>query len=155
MKTVPATLMMIVISSSVAQAEPVIAASSELSSDMLGSWAFSTDRYASGVCQMTGSLTVFMNDDNTGALDCELTAIEDCGFGRSIVAQTCQISAEGDEFLLESQIEEYIERMPNVMGIYMPDNFIISEVSGDEMLGRLISASTASAIFVRDEGNIS
>ena len=155
MKSVPATLFVIATCLSVAQAEPAVTARSEFNADMLGSWSFSTDRYANGICQMTGTLTVFPGQTNANGLECELTAVEDCGFGRSVVAQTCQITADNTEYLLESEIVEFFERMPNVMGVYMPDHFIISDVTGDEMHGRLVSASTAAAIFVRDEGNIS
>ena len=159
MKTVPAAAFLvlagILASPPTVAAEPAMNTSSELSSDILGSWAFSTDDYAYGYCQMTGTMTVFPSRDRDDVFDCELTAVEVCGGARSVVAQTCEIRAEGDQYLVESEIEQFIERMPDVIGEYLPDHFVLTDVSADEMIGQLLSASTAPVRFVRNEGNIS
>lgn len=155
MKLVPATLLMIASSLSIAQAEPTIMARSELSEDMMGSWAFSTEPYANGLCRMSGTMTVFgLNADATG-LECELTASEDCGFGRSVVAQTCQITQSAGALQVESEVQQFIERMPFVLGEYLPDHFILNDISTSQMRGQLMSAATAPVLFTRNEGNVS
>lgn len=145
------------VSSLSASAEPRTAVNSlaEASIDKLrGDWNFSTDFYRSGYCQMSGRLTVFSPKSETPSAACSLTAVEVCGEERSVVEQSCEISLEDDAAVIESEIEQFIERKSNSLG-YLPDNFSLSNISSDEMSGALKSAVSARVIFRRAEGAIS
>lgn len=122
--------------------------------DLRGEWGFATETYRSGLCQMSGSLTVFASRPNATDASCSLTAIEVCGNERSVVEQSCQISVDDEGALIESKIEQFIERKPNSLG-YLPDNFTLTSVNSSEMAGALQSAVSAQVIFRRVEGAIS
>lgn len=122
--------------------------------ELIGEWGFSTQNYRSGLCQMSGNLIVFPGREDETSAACSMTAVEICGTERSVVEQSCQISLEGNGAVIVSEIEQFIERKPNSLG-YLPDNFILSEVSPSEMSGTLQSAVSASVIFRRVEGAIS
>ncbi|MAK60674.1 MAG: hypothetical protein CMK09_06820 [Ponticaulis sp.] len=119
-----------------------------------GSWSFETDPYRSGFCQMTGNLTVFPEDELSGTATCQLTAVEVCGQERSVVQQSCTMVLSEGNAVIESAIEQFIERKPSSVG-YLPDNFTLNELASDEMSGELDSAVSSFVVFRRPEGGIS
>ena len=121
--------------------------------ELLGKWTFSTGEYRGGACQMSGFMSVYPSE-KTNALRCELTAIEKCSFGHSTVLQACTLHKSGDRVSITSTVVEIIESKPNSLG-YLPDNFVLTVASPSRMFGALISAVTASAVFLRAEGTIS
>lgn len=122
--------------------------------ELSGEWGFTTENYRSGLCQMSGNLSVFPDREGDTSAACSLTAVEICGTERSVVEQSCQISLEGNGAVIVSEIEQFIERKPNSLG-YLPDDFTLTEISSSEMSGALQSAVSASVIFRRVEGAIS
>ena len=122
--------------------------------DLSGDWSFTTDRYRSGQCVMTGSLYVYAPTTDDTGYQCTLTSVETCGAERSIVEQTCTMSSVRGGLLIASQIQSFIQEKPSSIG-YLPDNFILTDVTADEMSGELRSAVTSPVLFVRTEGTIS
>ena len=123
-------------------------------SSLGGGWNFSTDVYRSGFCKMTGNLVVFPEEQPSETASCQLTAVEECGDERSVVQQSCSLTLTSGTVVIESEIEQFIERKPSSMG-YLPDNFILTEVSAVEMTGALDSAVSSFVVFRRQYGGIS
>ncbi len=126
--------------------------------DVLGSWTFQTKPYRGGACGMTGMMRL-THDDEDGAYDCELTAVEVCSmWGRSVVVQSCKARRFGDQVSVRSTIEEMLESKfePGTGGFsYVPDNFALTVQSAERMYGALISAVNAPVEFRRTPEGVS
>ena len=118
-----------------------------------GTWQFETDPYAEGLCRMEGTLSLVQLGTQED-FDCEITAIETCPNGTSIVVQSCDVNLQGNRMSLRSEIVDLLQTKPGSIG-YLPDDFELTVESDTSMTGTLVSAVDAIVRFSRANGAIS
>lgn len=119
-----------------------------------GDWVFRTEPYRSGFCVMSGRMSVFaprVDEDKDG---CALTAVEICGDEKSIVEQSCRVSAREGRVYVDSEIINMLQTKPSSTG-YAPDNFVFVDVTSTRLDGYLVSAVSAPVVFSRPDGGLS
>lgn len=122
--------------------------------NLSGHWTFKTEPYRNGVCTMRGSLTL-IEDYGTSGYACELTAVETCNpQGESIVLQSCNVSQNGQELTIRSEVIDLLQEKPGSTG-YVPDHFVLTIDSQSEMNGQLVSAVQAPVRFSKETAGIS
>ena len=120
---------------------------------VLGGWQFQTEDYRDGYCTMHGTMFAYPNADLSG-VECEFTAIENCGGEQSIVEQSCQVDESEGILAIKSTVTNMLEEKSWSIG-YSPDDFYISSVKETEMRGELVSSVRASVVFRRMKGGMS
>lgn len=118
--------------------------------DISGDWTFVAN--VDPVCSFSGSALLTRTEGPT-QFGCELTAIQVCPSGTWQVRQSCSANTVGDELVITSQIEEFIQGEQT--GGYRPDNFKLKIKSADHMRGVLISWGAHIAEFRRSDGAMS
>lgn len=120
------------------------------SSALLGEWSFiaNTDEE----CSFTGTALLTRTEDEN-RFGCELTALQMCSVETWQVRQSCSAVRVGDQLVINSTIEEFLQGQPD--GRYRPDNFSLMIKSADYMRGVLISWGSHIAEFRRADGTIS
>ena len=131
---------------------PALAIADEAASlpDISGDWTFVAN--VDPVCTFSGTALLTKTDDPT-RYGCELTAIQVCDAETWQVRQSCQATTIGDELVISSQIEEFVQGEQT--GAYRPDNFKLKIKSADHMRGVLISWGAHIAEFRRSDGAMS
>lgn len=133
-----------------ANAEKASTAASEEIADITGEWSFVAK--TPDECSFTG-VALLLPGETEDRFSCELTATQQC-FGETWqVRQTCAATKVGDQLVITSTIEEFLQGEPD-MG-YKPDNFSLKIKSSDYMRGVLLSWGTHIAEFRRADGTIS
>lgn len=117
--------------------------------DISGQWAFEAN--TNDECSFTG-LALLMPTENPNRFECELTALQVCNVETWQVRQSCTAVRLGDQLIIDSEIEEFIQGEDS--GAYMPDDFTLKIKSGDHMRGVLRSWGQHIAEFRRAEGVI-
>ncbi|MEL6257662.1 MAG: hypothetical protein AAFQ67_01205 [Pseudomonadota bacterium] len=122
--------------------------------DIIGAWAFETNRYHGGACRLRG--TLHLRDNKTAdSYACALTAVEECDFDEpSVVEQSCQAERTGDALTILSTVDAIRQPVDGSL-TYYPDNFALTVESPDQMIGFLLSAVEATAEFRRTSEAIS
>ncbi|MAK60673.1 MAG: hypothetical protein CMK09_06815 [Ponticaulis sp.] len=117
--------------------------------DISGEWAFEAN--TNDECSFTG-LALLTRTDDPDRFECELTALQVCNVETWQVRQSCSAVRLGDQLIIDSTIEEFIQGRD--IGAYMPDDFTLKIKSGDHMRGVLRSWGQHIAEFRRAEGVI-
>lgn len=120
------------------------------SANIAGEWSFVAN--TGPECTFSGT-ALLLETDEPGRYGCELTAVQVCVVDTWQVRQSCAASRVGDEVVIVSRIEEYIQGTDS--GSYRPDNFKLTIKSADLMKGVLISWGYHLAEFRRSEGSTS
>ncbi len=115
-----------------------------------GQWMFTS--WTDDACAFRG--TAHLSATRTPQLyDCELTAHQVCPSVTWRVRQSCTARRVGDQLIINSRIEEFLEGEPTEA--YWPDNFILSIHSDNRMTGSLLSHGSHASEFTRTEGGTS
>lgn len=122
----------------------------ESETDITGEWSFVAK--TPDECSFTG-VALLMPGDTKDQYACELTATQQCFAETWQVRQSCSATQVGDQLVITSTIEEFIQGSEN-QG-YKPDNFSLKIKSSDHMRGVLLSWGTHIAEFRRADGTIS
>lgn len=117
--------------------------------DIAGEWSFVAQ--TDDDCSFTG-VALLTKTDNPNKFGCELTALQVCTVETWQVRQSCAANRLGDQLIITSQIEEFIQGEET--GAYMRDNFSLKIKSADLMRGVLLSWGSHIAEFRRSEGVI-
>lgn len=117
--------------------------------DVSGEWSFVAQ--TDDDCSFTG-VALLTRTENPNKFDCELTALQVCTVETWQVRQSCTANRLGDQLIITSQIEEFIQGAET--GAYMRDNFSLKIKSADLMRGVLLSWGSHVAVFRRSEGVI-
>lgn len=127
-----------------------IAAADE-AANVAGHWTF-TARVGLG-CEFGGK--AFLEQVEPNKFEGELTARQSCPElpDDYIVRQDCQASRLGNQLSVRCEIKEFLTDFESAY--YYPDNFTLTIASSDRMHGALVSATTAPAVWQRDEAGIS
>lgn len=122
------------------------AAASELDekTSALGSWSFIAK--TADACEFTG-IAHLTEGETPDIHTCELTARQACPDLTYVVRQSCRARRSGDQLIISSQIEEFLEGEPT--SLYWPDNFILTIESENRMIGALLSHGSHAAEFRR------
>lgn len=126
--------------------------------NILGQWAFTAQ--TPDYCTFSGSAFLSAGPVEGGderaeeTYGCELTARQSCSDGTWVVEQSCTASRLGDELIIISKVETFLQGDPDVVD-YLPDNFRLNIVSGSLMVGSLVSWGVHEAEFRRPDGAIS
>lgn len=118
--------------------------------NITGEWSFIAN--TGPECSFSGS-ALLSATEKPSRYACELTAVQICPTSKWQVRQTCAATRIGDEVIIASKIEEYIEGEPDKG--YKPDNFKLTIKSPDLMKGVLVSWGFHNAEFRRVEGAVS
>lgn len=121
-----------------------------VSANIAGEWSFIAN--TGPECEFTGNALLTATEDPR-EYACELTAYQVCPTETWQVRQSCTAFRDGDEVVINSRIEEFIQGEPGPS--YRRDNFKLTIVSSDKMIGSLVSWGYHSAVFLRSEGTIS
>ena len=116
-----------------------------------GRWVF-TAQIGNG-CDFGGQ--AFLEQINPNQYEGELTATQSCVSLPEdyIVRQACKASRLGDQLSVRCEIVEFLNDFSSEF--YYPDNFTLTIASSERMHGALVSASTAPAVWQRNDGGIS
>jgi hypothetical protein len=117
--------------------------------DITGSWSFQTEPYGLD-CRMNGTMTISASRVE-GVYSCALLAEETCGGETWNARQSCMVVRRSTGLFISSRVEE-VEGNP---GAYLPDDFLLTSISNQQMRGELRSAAIAPVIFIRAVGAIS
>jgi len=124
-------------------------ASAQEFNDLSGTWAFQTSPYGNAQFAVLMSGAATMSASAPGRYDIRLIANEiiiDRASGQSQVItarQTCTGETSGAQFSIACQMAEPLEG-------YEPDNFVLQAgEDGDQLVGALSSAASATAAFTR------
>jgi len=118
--------------------------------NITGEWTFQAN--TGPECTFSGNALISATDKPTRYV-CELTAVQVCPTSTWQVRQSCAATRLGDEVIIASKIEEYIQGKAN--NGYKPDNFKLTIKSPDLMKGVLVSWGFHNAEFRRLEGAVS
>lgn len=142
----------ILLTGAVALAGGTAAIAQANNSDIHGNWTFEAE--LDQACSFDG--TAYIGEALDGGTACELTALQYCpdpSGGEAVswrVRQTCTIQRKGDQLLIRSEIQEFLDG--NFSDTYRPDNWMLEVVNDNLMEGRLVSYASHPARWVRDEG---
>ena len=128
------------------------AEAAEAAPDIAGNWMFEADLRQA--CSFGGQARL-MPTDTPGTYDCELTARQHCPTIDTtyVVAQSCTVSVEGEDIMVRSRIETFLEGEPTAF--YTPDSFQLRLDSPSLMSGLLLGADIYEAEWRRADGAIS
>lgn len=121
-----------------------------VAANIAGEWSFIAN--TGPECQFTGNALLTATEDPR-QYACELTAYQVCSTETWQVRQSCTAFRDGDEVVINSRIEEFIQGEAGPS--YRRDNFKLTIISSDKMIGSLVSWGYHSAVFMRSEGTIS
>lgn len=117
---------------------------------VLGSWAFVAKTF--DACEFSG-VARFTSGASPTLHGCELTARQACPDMTYVVRQSCTARRSGDQLIVRSEIEEFLEGEPTPT--YWPDNFILTIKNENRMIGALLSHGSHAAEFTRTADGIS
>lgn len=115
-----------------------------------GEWGFQAN--TGPECTFSGN-ALLSESETPNRYACELTAVQICPTSTWQVRQSCAATRIGNEVIIASRIEEYIQGEPD--NGYKPDNFKLTIKSPDLMKGVLVSWGFHNAEFRRLEGAVS
>lgn len=116
-----------------------------------GKWIFTAN--ISPTCEFSGQ--AFLEQTSPNRYTGEITARQSCPELPEdyLVRQNCEASRLGNQLSVRCRIAEFLNGFESEL--YYPDNFTLTIASSQRMHGALVSASTAPAVWTRDEGGIS
>ena len=118
--------------------------------EIAGNWSFVANTGPD--CTFSGNALLIATED-PNRYGCELTALQVCSIETWQVRQSCTASRQGEQLVITSKIEEFVQGTPN-QG-YRADNFKLTIKSASLMTGVLVSWGFHLAEFRRSEGSIS
>ena len=116
-----------------------------------GKWIFTAK--INSTCEFGGQ--AFLEQTEPNRYKGEITARQSCPELPEdyLVRQTCEASRLGNQLSVRCSIAEFLNGFESEY--YYPDNFTLTIASSERMHGALVSASTAPAVWTRDDGGIS
>jgi hypothetical protein len=126
-------------------------AQADEAANVAGRWVF-TAQIGMG-CDFGGQ--AFLKQISPDRYEGELTATQSCVDLPEdyIVRQECEASRLGDQLSIRCTVVEFMNGFSSEF--YYPDNFTLTIASSERMHGALVSASTAPAVWQRNDGGIS
>lgn len=128
-----------------------LSAQADEAANPAGKWVFTAD--ISPTCEFSGQ--AFLEQTAPNRYTGEITARQSCPELPEdyLVRQDCKATRLGNQLSVRCQIAEFLNGFESEF--YYPDNFTLTIASSQRMHGALVSASTAPAVWTRDDGGIS
>ncbi len=128
-------------------------AASPQTTDITGAWMFETAPLSNGACVLSGVMDIAASE-HADTYSCGFSVDQFCHGGVHYHArQSCHAQMLHGALLITSRVDSV--EPAEVTPFYYRDNFVLRDVSGEEMHGDLVSLQTVSVKFWRGSDAIS